>query len=141
MAQTRSSALRPERPGQELAGSLAFSVFFDSVRKRQLLAADIWTCLDYLIDDKLRGPKNSKVRDRATEHLWQGFEFYEAARTPRFDTRPLLYYYSFLNVAKAFLLARAVSIPTRAGHGVTDPPTNERKKVRLEGQSIKLEAA
>jgi len=106
-----------------------------------MLAGDIWTCLDYLIDDKLRGPKNSKVRDRATEHLWQGFEFYEAARTPRFDTRPLLYYYSFLNVAKAFLLARAVSIPTRAGHGVTDPPTNERKKVRLDGQSIKLEAA
>lgn len=53
----------------------------------------------------------------------------------------MLYYYSFLNVAKAFLLARSVPIPTRVRHGVTDPPTNERKKVRLDGQNIKLEGA
>jgi hypothetical protein len=79
---------------------------------------------------------SGKDRSRAEDHLWQGFEFYEAAKNPRFDSRPLLYYYSFLNVTKTFLLARGIPIARRAQHGVTDTKSNDRKSLRLEGQQI-----
>jgi len=111
-------------------------VFFESRARRRILAWDVWSCLEHLIAERL--PRQQ--RPRANAHLWQGHEFYQAAQNPRFDSRPLLYYYAFLNVSKAFLLARGIKLPPRTHHGVSDPSANARRRLLLESQTVKVEA-
>lgn len=112
-----------------------FTAFFEAKSKRRILAADVWSCLQHTIREKLPRAQSSQ----AEAYLWQAHEFYQAAQNPRFDSRPLLYYYAFLNVTKAFLIARGVKMPPRVFHGVGDPGANARRRLRLEGQSVRIE--
>src|SRR5258706_7753518 len=105
--------MRKARVGTPVPSSWGFSVFFETKGRRRILAADVWSCLEHTIRERL-GRYQS---DRAGAHLWQGHEFYQAAQNPRFDSRPLLYYYAFVNVVKAFLIARGANVPPRAFHG------------------------
>jgi hypothetical protein len=61
------------------------------------------------------------------------------AENPHLASRPLLYYYSFLNLAKVFLLDGAVAFPPQVTHGIRDPRTNIREKLRFEGQRVRIE--
>ncbi len=124
------------RVGQRVPPSWGFSVFFESRTRRRILAGDIWSCLEHLIAERL----TRQQRPRANAHLWQGHEFYQGAQNPRFDSRPLLYYYAFLNVSKAFLLARGVKLPPRTRHGLSDPSANARRRLLLESQTVKVDA-
>jgi len=110
-------------------------MFFDAKGRRKILAADAWSCLEHAIGERLGRYRS----ERAWAYLWQGHEFYQAAQTPRFDSRPLLYYYAFLNVVKAFLIARGTNVPPRTFHGVSDPSANARRRLRLEGQTVRVE--
>jgi hypothetical protein len=73
-------------------------------------------------------------------YIAQARDFYEAAQNPRLGSKPLLYYYAFLNLAKAALVARGISLPAAAMHGISDPRANARTRLRLEGQRITMAA-
>jgi len=130
-----TSPLPKVRDGHPIPASWSFSLFFDSKARRRILAADVWSCLEHLIGERL----SRQQRPRANAHLWQGHEFFQAAQNPRFDSRPLLYYYAFLNASKAFLLARGVKLPPQTRHGVSDPSANARRRLLLEGQTVRIE--
>jgi hypothetical protein len=116
--------------------SWGFSVFYDTRSRRRILAADVWSCIEHAIGERLGRYRSEK----AWAYLWQGHEFYQAAQNPRFDSRPLLYYYSFLNAVKAFLIARGTNVPPRSFHGVSDPAANSKKRLRLEGQTVRVDS-
>ena len=110
-----------------------FPLFFDA-RKPRIVTADPWAFLSHLAITTL--PKNSAVI--VTAYIDQGYEFFEAAQNPRFQSRPLLYYYAFLNLVKASLLIRRVPLPADAKHGISDPRANSRKRLRFEGQTVRV---
>ncbi len=109
-----------------------FPLFFDQ-RKPRVVTADPWAFLRHLIDEQLA----NSTKGRATALVDQAFDFHEAATNPHLGSRPLLHYYSFLNLIKAALLYWGVPIPANAKHGIADPRANTKTKVRLSGQKVK----
>jgi len=87
-----------------------FPLFYDK-RKPRVVTADPWAFLSHLAVTKL----DKRREEIANAYIAQGNDFFEAAQNPRFHTRPLLYYYAFLNVVKAALLiARSPYRPRRS---------------------------
>jgi len=113
-----------------------FPLFFDK-RKPRVVTADPWAFLRQVTVGAL--PKNREVI--ALSYIDQAFDFYEAAKNPHVGSKPLLYYYSFLNLLKATLLIRKVPIPVKTMHGITDPGVNFRKRLRVEGQRVQIPIA
>ncbi len=74
----------------------------------------------------------------AVAYIHQARDFYEAAQNPRLGSKPLLYYYSFLNLAKATLVSCGHPLPPAARHGISDPRANARTRLRLSGQKVKM---
>jgi YaaC-like Protein len=114
-----------------------FPGFLQQRRKPRVIAGDIWACLKYQIEDLLPQDRERE----ALGYVEQAAEFYEAAENPQIRSRPLLYYYSFLNVTKALLIARGVRLPPRTRHGVYDPKANQRARLRFEGQKVRIVGA
>jgi len=110
-----------------------FPVYMGKQHPR-IVTANIWYFFRHAIVTKL-GHKKQK---EALAFLEQAFEFFEAARNPRLSCRPLLHYYSFLNLAKVFLLLKHVAIAIMPRHGISDPKVNFRQRLHLEGQSIRF---
>jgi hypothetical protein len=79
-----------------------------------VLASDPWEYLDYHLRDEL----GERGAERPRAFLEQARDFFQAAESHRVSSRPLLYYYSFLNLAKVLLLARGVSLDDRPIHGL-----------------------
>jgi hypothetical protein len=104
-------------------------------RQPRVVTADVWAFLSQLARDAL--PKGEAVRVAA--FVDQAFEFFEAARNPRTSSRPLLYYYSFLNLAKVLLVLKKVKIPLAPRHGVRDPRENTKSRLQLAGQTVFIE--
>ncbi len=109
----------------------AFPLFADG-RQPTVVTADAWAFLRHLARRRVPGLDAAK----ASSYLTQAREFYEAAATPRQGSRPLLYYYSFLNLAKAGLVIHGVKIPALARHGIWDPRVNQRVRLRFAGQRV-----
>lgn len=125
---------RPPKPqdGRPVHGRPGgFPLFFDR-RKQRVVTADPWAFLSTLATIKL--PKSKE--GIALAYIQQGHEFYEAAQNPRLNSRPLLYYYAFLNLVKAALLIKGHPLPPAAKHGIYDPRANSRKRLRFEGQKV-----
>jgi YaaC-like Protein len=125
-------ARRPRaRAGDSLpTPATGFPGFLQQRRKPRVIAGDIWACLKHQIEDLLPQDRERE----ALGYVEQAAEFYDAAENPQIRSRPLLYYYSFLNVTKALLIARGVRLPPRTRHGVYDPKANQRTRLRFEGQ-------
>ncbi len=127
------------RPEQARQGSIVkhhpdgFPLFFDK-RKPRVVTADPWAYLSHLAVGRLSGDQKGE----ALAFIEQAFDFYEAAQNPQLGSKPLLYYYSFLNLAKAALLISGVQIPLNATHGISDPRANIRERLRFEGQKISI---
>ncbi len=100
----------------------------------RVITADIWAFLQHQISTRLPKPKCIQ----ASAFLDQALEFFEAARSPSLSCRPLLYYYSFLNLAKVFLTLKTVMIPVVLKHGISDSKVNRRQRLRLEGQTVRV---
>lgn len=113
-----------------------FPAFFDR-RKPRIVTADPWAFFRHLARDFPLRPD----RSRALAFIEQAFDFFEAAENPQIGSKPVLYYYSFLNLVKAALLVRRVQIPSDVHHGISDPRANVRTRLRLTGQRIKIPAA
>lgn len=108
-----------------------FPLFYDK-RKPRVVTADPWAFLTHLAFKQIGKAKEGLAK----AYIEQGREFFEAAQNPRYFSRPLLYYYSFLNVVKAAMLIKGVALPNAARHGISDPKVNSRKRLRFEGQKI-----
>lgn len=112
-----------------------FPHFFKKLQPR-IVTADVWA---YLRTAVRTNKKLSKDQIREAEaFIEQAFEFFEAAQNPRIGSRPLLYYYSFLNLSKVAVLMGNVTMPPKVGHGISDPKENIRKRLSLPGQSVRI---
>lgn len=83
-----------------------------------LYAADPWAVLAGTVNSSIpAGPD----RDAAASFVRQAREYFGAAeRASSIETRPLLYYYSFLNVAKAIALSRGrAGLVGKVSHGIS----------------------
>jgi len=113
-----------------------FRLFYDR-RKPRVVTADPWAFLSHLAATRL----DKRHEDIANAYIAQGNDFFEAAQNPRFHSRPLLYYYAFLNVVKAALLIRKLPLPPLARHGISDPRANSRQRLRFAGQTVSIQRA
>lgn len=82
-----------------------------------LYAADPWAVIAGSVNECI-GPTNERAA--ATSFVRQAREYFAAAeRASSIETRPLLYYYSFLNLAKAIAMARGrAGMVGKVSHGV-----------------------
>ena len=111
-----------------------FPMFFQK-KKQRIITSDPFALMEHLVTSELVGSNKSE----ALAYVEQALDFYEAASAPRLGSKPLLYYYSFLNLEKVLLLIRGVKIPSAAKHGISDPRANYRERFRLEGQNILIQ--
>lgn len=111
-----------------------FPVFFYRRRLPRVITEDVWACLRHLME-RSEGLSH-EGRRQIMAYVEQAFDFYQAAENPQIASRPLLYYYAFLNLAKAFLVAKGISLPARVNHGIKEPAENNRQRVRFEGQKV-----
>jgi len=129
--------VRPERPGIELPEPpTGFPQFFKKLQPR-IVTADVWAFLETSVKTSPKLTKDQKRQSLA--FIQQAFEFFEAAQNPRIGSRPLLYYYSFLNLAKVAVLLGGVNLPPVVRHGISDPRENIRQRLRLPGQGVRIE--
>ncbi|KRF44605.1 hypothetical protein ASH01_11475 [Terrabacter sp. Soil811] len=82
-----------------------------------LYAADPWAVIGGAVGEQVAHPAE---RDAAKSFVRQAREYFTAAeRANTIETRPLLYYYSFLNLGKALSIARGRSgMVGKVSHGV-----------------------
>ncbi|MBU0516232.1 MAG: YaaC family protein [Proteobacteria bacterium] len=83
----------------------------------KIAATDPWQCMNSFVASAKKIEKNILVRTRS--YIQQSQEFFTAATQTSINTRPLMLYYSYLNLAKAFLIFRRKKLPKRYLHGVT----------------------
>lgn len=106
--------------------------------QRVLRVSDPWSYLRFYA-------KRSFSRDRRNlmlAYLAQAEALYNAANTTPQSSKPLLYYYSFLNLSKA-LLARSYKKADldSAQHGIWDPAADKKGYVTFTKQKVKFVAS
>ena len=127
---------RPQSPrtGTEVANHPdGFPSFFGK-RQTRIITADPWSFLNHVVAKQLPSSKEAV----ALAYIAQAKDFFEAAEQPRLGSKPLLYYYSFLNLAKAALITKGVPLPAKVQHGISDPKANVRSRLRMSGQKVNV---
>lgn len=110
-------------------------LFYGGRRLPRVVTSDPWAFLRFKSQSEL--PKEQ--RSRAVAYIDQAFDFFEAASNPRTSSRPLLYYYSFLNLSKVLVLhKKQITLPLLVRHGIYDPRANVKERLRFEGQRVTL---
>ena len=111
-----------------------FPAYFEK-RQQRVVTGDVWAFLRHLVTETL-----DRAREReALAFLEQAAEFFDAAGNPRMGSKPLLYYYSFLNLAKMALVTSGVALPPGPRHGISDPRANIRTRLRFQGQTVHMD--
>lgn len=100
-----------------------------------MVTADVWAYFRHVAIHRL----NKQQENQACAFIEQAYDFFETAENPRVSSRPLLYYYSFLNLAKVALLIHRVNLPPAPKHGISDPRENVKERLQLPGQSVRFE--
>jgi hypothetical protein len=137
MARRRVGRLPDARDGTPLRETPSGFPLYFSTRKPRVVTSDVWAYFRYLATATLP----SKEEHEAVSFIDQSLEFFEADGTPRIGSRPLLFYYSFLNLAKAVLLLQGVRLPVKTQHGIFYPQDNVRSRLRFSGQKVGFEKA
>jgi len=132
---------RHQRDGKRLkAGEhpVRFSVFYrgDNTHRR-MLASNPWRCMEL---ELVR--QNSSSED-CLAYLRQAHDFSVAAEAAKATARPVLMYYSFLNLAKMLIKYRDKQKNlAQAIHGLTEAPENaQRQRVTLTAQSVVIKTS
>ncbi len=110
-----------------------FPAFFHGKTRDRIITRDVWAYLRHATNSL---GVRSKLRAQA--FLNQAEDFYQAASNPRLSSRPLLYYYAFLNLAKVLLLQRGGSLPAKVGHGLFDPRANSKAIIAINNQVVEM---
>jgi hypothetical protein len=116
------------------APAIGFPCFIDKKRLRRVITADIWAFLAHETRTRLKG----EAQLRATAFLEQAEDFYRTAASSSDSSRPLLYYYAYLNLAKVFIVHQGIDLPARLGHGISDPKVNIRQRFFFKTQQVKI---
>ena len=129
---------RGARKGQKVvvrSVHVPFTLWPDEyITRGRLITSDPWACLrSYVRQEMKPGPK----QNRAIAFLMQAEDFFEAASAPRIASKPLLYYYSFMNLTKAFLTVHTNLDLKRCVHGLKEPPDNTHKRLTITSQFVK----
>lgn len=123
-------------PGDNLHKNVGcFPLYFDG-RQPRAITSNPWAFVTDYLSERL----DATNRRRGMAYVDQAYEFFEAARTYAKKSRPLLLYYSYLNLAKAVLVAKGVNLPLSAKHGISDPRINVKENLKLGGQKIRIES-
>jgi YaaC-like Protein len=94
----------------------------------EILTKNPWEAIESAIN--IRMDRRSKKLDICLSFLYQARDFYIAYETARTASRPLLLYYAFLNLAKAFIICRNVSGNLgNATHGLSEDRTGYSKAI------------
>lgn len=127
MVQTRNS-IHNQRAGVPLElnrQEIRFSLWPTRMRagsylpQTEILTKNPWEAIESAIN--VRMDRRSKKLDVCLSFLYQARDFYIAYETARTASRPLLLYYAFLNLAKAFIICRNVpSDLANATHGLSE---------------------
>jgi hypothetical protein len=121
-------------PGHIIRNQPTGFPLFYTKRQPRIITSNPFAFLKHLAKTSLNVTQSSK----AIALIEQASDFNEAAKNPRIGSRPLLYYYSFMNLAKAALIIRGVPISASAHHGIYDPKRNIRSRLNLSGQNIHI---
>lgn len=105
---------------------------FTTHEKPRIVTADPWAFLLHTVDKNLAKAE----ANRAAAFVEQGRDFFLGAVTSNAASKPLFYYYAFLNVMKAALLVRRVQIPEIVRHGINDPRANQGHRLTFSAQSV-----
>jgi len=125
------------RKGHTLpAAARGFPCFYRRQRLPRIITADPWAFLRHLGKRRLRDSAR-----KVTAFLDQAHDFYSAATDARLSSRPLLYYYAFLNLAKVLLLHSNVPLPPALRHGISDPRANNKARLHFKTQEVELSRA
>jgi hypothetical protein len=109
----------------------AFPLYCDG-RKPSVVTADPWSFLRHIAITSLAKAQET----RALAYLDQARDFFDSANNPRLGSKPLLYYYAFMNLAKYALVVEGHTLPQKLQHGISDPRANSKKQVKLSGQRV-----
>ena len=104
------------------------------IERGTLVSSDPWSCLQSYVHQTVSGAK----KNLAITFLEQSQDFFNAAiSAPRLGSKPLLYYYSFMNLTKAFLTCRTTLDLKLSMHGIKETD-NIRKKLTINSQEVKI---
>lgn len=107
------------------------------ITRGRTVTTNPWSCMSAHVNMTIE-PANK--RKRALAFIEQAEDFYRAAaNAPRAGSQPLLYYYSFLNLAKAFLVVKTNVSLSRCFHGLKEPPDNIRKRLTITSQQVRVD--
>lgn len=126
--------LATPRPGERIPSQPhGFPLFFEA-RQPRVVTADPWAFFDQCSRENL-----SRADElRAHAYVEQAYDFFQAAENPQIGSRPLLYYYSFMNLAKVALLNFGEALELKLMHGLADPRANERQRLQFSGQEVEF---
>ncbi len=135
-------SFRHQRAGRQVAFGnhpVRFTVFAgqDKDKQGRMLASNPWRCMELVLASEKRSAQDCLA------YLRQAHDFHVAAEAAKATARPLLMYYSFLNLAKTFIKHRNPSKNlTQASHGIKEAPQNtQHKRVTLTAQEVKIQRA
>lgn len=96
--------------------------------ERRVLVSDPWGYVRYELS------ANGSTRSRQVLAFWeQAEDFYTAAAESRPAARPLLYYYAFMNIVKAFLIHRGRGPKASEVHGIRhERPSNQASQLQTQ---------
>jgi hypothetical protein len=85
----------------------------------EILTKNPWEAIEGAIN--VQADRRTKHTDICLSFLYQSMDFYRAQETSRVASRPLLLYYSLLNLAKALIVHRNIATDLeKAVHGLTE---------------------
>lgn len=120
--------------GEQLdAESIGFPTFTRDSLVERVVTADIWAYLDHVTRRNLPETKE----EPALAFLEQARDFYEAAANSSLASRPLLYYYAYLNVAKTLILNSGERMNLGVTHGVSDRVNNQ-QRLHFKTQKVRI---
>jgi hypothetical protein len=103
--------------------------------QHRLFVSDPWAVIAEAIH---RALPDDRTRDIAHSFRRQAEDYFRAANIGReLAVRPVLLYYAFLNLAKAYTVAKGnVALAGKTSHGVSSPPSKPRQ---IQGALIRFE--
>lgn len=125
---------QPRNGTQLKIAARGFPCFYGKKRLARIITGDIWAFLRHISSKKLK----KQEATQALSYIDQAFDFYTVAANPRQATRPLLYYYAFLNLAKVLLLHKEINLPPAIKHGIVDPKANARERLHFKTQIVRI---
>lgn len=107
------------------------------ISRGRTVTTNPWSCMSAHVNMVIDRPRQ---QSRAVSFLEQAEDFFKAAASaPRLGSQPLLYYYSFMNLAKALLVVSEDMALSHCLHGLKEPTDNTRKRLTITSQQVKVD--